>query len=59
MKNQALFSSRDKSKKLKSRLLQFLFGTLRVNNAVMHPKDADGITDIVDSDHTAPLDPVH
>ena len=30
MKNQALFSSKDKSKKLKFRLLQFLFGTLRV-----------------------------
>ena len=32
MKNQALFSSKDKSKKLKCRLLQFLFGALRVNN---------------------------
>ena len=31
MKNQALLSSKDKSKKLKCRLLQFLFGTLRVN----------------------------
>ena len=31
MKNQALFSSKDKSKKLKCRVLQFLFGTLRVN----------------------------
>ena len=30
MKNQALFSSKDKSKILKCRLLQFLFGTLRV-----------------------------
>ena len=30
MKNQALFSSTDKSKKLKCRLLQFLFGALRV-----------------------------
>ena len=30
MKNQALFSSKDKSKKLKCRLLQFLFGTLKV-----------------------------
>ena len=28
-KNQALFSSKDKSKKLKCRLLQFLFGALR------------------------------
>ena len=32
MKNQALFSSKDKSKKLKCRLLQFLFDALRVNN---------------------------
>ena len=31
MKNQALFSSKDKSKKLKCRLLQFLIGALRVN----------------------------
>ena len=31
MKNQALFDSKDKSKKLKCRLLQFLFGALRVN----------------------------
>ena len=31
MKNQALFSSNDKSKKLKCRLLQVLFGALRVN----------------------------
>ena len=30
MKNQALFSLKDKSKKLKCRLLQFMFGTLRV-----------------------------
>ena len=31
MKIQALFSAKDKSKKLKCRLLQFLFGALRVN----------------------------
>ena len=30
MKNQALFSSKDKSKKLKCHLVQFLFGDLRV-----------------------------
>ena len=30
MKNQALFSSKDKSKKFKCRLLQFLFDVLRV-----------------------------
>ena len=32
MKNQALFSSKDKSNKLKCRLLEFLFGALRVNS---------------------------
>ena len=32
MKNQALSSSKDKSKKLKCRLLQFLFGALKVND---------------------------
>ena len=32
MKNQALFSLKDKSKKLKCRLLQFLFGALRVKS---------------------------
>ena len=32
MKNQALFSLKDKSKNLKRRLLQFLFCVLRVNN---------------------------
>ena len=31
-KNQALFSLKDKSKKLKCRLLQFLLGALRVKN---------------------------
>ena len=34
MKNQALFSSNDKSKKIKCCLLQFLFGALRVNVAL-------------------------
>ena len=41
MKNQALFSSKDKSKKFKCRLLQFLFGALRVKESVklqeIHP----------------------
>ena len=32
MKNQALFSSNDKSKTLKCGLLQFLFGALRVKD---------------------------
>ena len=31
MENQALFSSKDKSKKLKCRLLQILFDALRIN----------------------------
>ena len=31
MKNQALFSLKDINKKLKCRLLQYLFGALRVN----------------------------
>ena len=34
MKNQALFSSKDKSKQLKCHLLQFLFGALRVNSVL-------------------------
>ena len=34
MKNQGLFSSKDKSKKLNCRLLQFLSGALRVNNHI-------------------------
>ena len=35
MKNQALFSLKDKRKKLKYRLLQFLFGAFRVNLIMM------------------------
>ena len=31
MKHQALVSAKDKSKKLKFRLLQFLFGAVKVN----------------------------
>ena len=37
MKHQALFSYKDKSKKVKCRLLQFLFGALRVNHTYMSP----------------------
>ena len=33
MKNQALFSSKDKSQKLKCRLLQLLFGPLRIKTS--------------------------
>ena len=36
MKNQALVSSKDKRKKLKCRLLQFLFGALRINIKLLH-----------------------
>ena len=35
MKNQVLFSSKDKSKKLKWCLLQFFFGALRVKHPVI------------------------
>ena len=39
MKNQALFSLKDKSKKLKCRLLQISFGALRVTNiSLLHKK---------------------
>ena len=37
MKNQALFSSKDKSKQVKCHLLQFLFGVLRINGNVAMP----------------------
>ena len=36
MKDQALFSLKDKSKKLKCRLLKFLFGTLRVKTVFIY-----------------------
>ena len=36
MKNQALFSSKDKSKNLKCRLLQFLLCVLRVNDRLAY-----------------------
>ena len=42
MKNQVLFSSKNKSKKLKCRLLQFLFGTLRVNTITSGANDRFG-----------------
>ena len=45
MKNQALFSSKDISKKIKCRLLQFLYGALRVNKpqpANTLPKKGNG-----------------
>ena len=39
MKHQALFSSKDKSKKLKCRLLQVLFGALRVSHRFIGNED--------------------
>ena len=36
MKNQALFSSKDKSKNFKCRLLQFLFGALPLHLWILH-----------------------
>ena len=36
LKNQALFSSKDNSKKSKCRVLQFLFGALRVKYCCRH-----------------------
>ena len=43
MKNQALFSSKDKSNKFKCRLLQFLFGTLRVKAYHINPIKCPGL----------------
>ena len=48
MKNQALFSLEDKSKKSKCHLLQFLFGALRV-------KDFDSKADRQSSLKVAPV----
>ena len=36
LKNQALFSLKDKSKKVKCRLLQFLYGAVRVKGKYLH-----------------------
>ena len=40
MKNLALFSLKDKSKKLKCCLLQFLFSALRVNTSIVYPNES-------------------
>ena len=50
MKNQVLFSSKDKSKKLKCRLLQFLFGALRVKS-----KSAEPCLGIMSESHNSDL----
>ena len=44
MKNQALFSLNGKNKKLKCRLLQFLFGALRVKRIVIFEKILESIS---------------
>ena len=49
MKNQALFSSKDETKKLKCRLLQFLFGTLRVK--ICFANSSVHIYDLIESFH--------
>ena len=61
MKNQALFSSKDKSKKLKCCLLQFLFGPLRVKNPstvftthISEFSGSDSEGNSADPDQTAP-----
>ena len=40
MKNQVLFSLKDRSKKIKCRLLQFLFGALRVKALITASDDS-------------------
>ena len=45
MKNQVIFSPKDKSQKLKCRLLQILFGALRINaSGPLLPRCGLGIT---------------
>ena len=50
MKNQALFFSKDKSEKLKCRLLQFLFGAVCVNKLRRLIQNIDSKTHIIFSD---------
>ena len=50
MKNQVLFSSKDKSKNLKCCLLQFLFGALRVMELKVLGKKIAGQSNSVDPD---------
>ena len=45
-KNQALLSSKDKSKKLKCRLLQFLLGALRVNENMSQKMHVDELSTV-------------
>ena len=44
MKNQALFSSKDKSKKIKCRLLQFLFGALKIDSLMSQQSNVERST---------------
>ena len=51
MKHHALFSSKDKSKKLICCLLQFLFGALRVRTAyILHKQVEEGANNSVSPD---------
>ena len=54
MKNQALFSSKDKSKNIKCRMLQFLFGALMVKRA-----ENKIVLYMVDPDEVAHFEPLH
>ena len=58
MKNQALFSSKDKSKKLKCCMLQFLFGALRVNRTY-HIEQSGHVFSITDILFATFLDCTH
>ena len=53
MKNQALFSFKDKSNKLKCRLLQLLFGALRVKVFYMMGKALTGKLSCLLTGHVA------
>ena len=59
MKHQALFSSKDKSKNLKCRLLQFLFGALRVKfyrmSILFYPITLEGRRGTTDEFATIPF----
>ena len=50
MKHQALFFSKDKSKKIKCHLLQFLFGALRVKHSENRKKTSSVTGQIASSD---------
>ena len=51
MRNQALFSSKVKSKELKCHLLQFLFGAVRVN-VILQSKKTGNDQELIQSNPT-------